>query len=364
MRGSLSHLYAVPHCVRVSPQGLEEANQSLNKNKNREDEEERMAADAEKRKRLLLANSVSNTGDATPTRRAKLLMLGDSGVGKSSLIMRWTLDSFSPSLVSTVGVNFKSRKVNIGSEAVQVQVWDTAGQEQFHKITTSYYKGAQGIMLVYDVTDTASLANIEYWIKNIKSHAADTVQVALIGNKTDLRPTAGSPTNAAEGTKKWCDTSRGQEIAQKYGIPFFETSAKESYNVEVAFLTLVEHIVESGGGGTTTAHAHAQSNGLGHTAPGGIAAGAPGSAAGGVTGRSIVEKASEKARMFGGAFKRTPSASAPAGKGGSPPPLPQASAGATGAGSGAGTPASPASGEGSVDGADPNGVDKEKCVIS
>jgi small GTP-binding protein len=79
-------------------------------------------------------------------------------------------------------------KVNVKGEQTQVQVWDTAGQQQFHKITTSYYKGAQGIMLVFDITDQSSLDNMEYWIKNIKSHASDSVHVALIGNKCDLLP--------------------------------------------------------------------------------------------------------------------------------------------------------------------------------
>lgn len=111
-----------------------------------------MAADAEKRKRLLLSNSTRNSisnkdgtlslNDSAANRRVKILMLGDSGVGKSSLILRWTLDTFSPSLTSTVGVNFKSRKINVANELTQVQVWDTAGQEHFHKITTSYYKGS------------------------------------------------------------------------------------------------------------------------------------------------------------------------------------------------------------------------------
>jgi Ras-related protein Rab-8A len=172
------------------------------------------------------------------TRRTKILMLGDSGVGKSSLILRWTMDTFSPSLTSTVGVNFKSKKVTVANELTQVQVWDTAGQENFHKITTSYYKGAQGILLVYDVTDRKTLENVEYWIKNIKSHASDTVQIALIGNKTDVRV-------SEHHNITHCATERGQAVATKFGIPFFETSAKDSMNVDHAFLTLVQLIVES-----------------------------------------------------------------------------------------------------------------------
>lgn len=201
-----------------------------------------MAADAEKRKRMLAAsNHLPTSKDAEPNRRVKLLLLGDSGVGKSSLIMRWTLDSFSPSLTSTVGVNFKSKKINYSGELIQVQVWDTAGQENFHKITTSYYKGAQGIMLVYDVADQKSLDNVEYWIKNIKAHASDSVQVVLVGNKIDLRQVIDSNTGAL---MKCVDTERGKEIAKKFSVPFFEASAKDSSHVDEAFLTLVHQIIE------------------------------------------------------------------------------------------------------------------------
>lgn len=165
-------------------------------------------------------------------------MLGDSGVGKSSLIIRWTADTFSTDLVGTVGVNFKTRKVTVLEESIQVQVWDTAGQEQFHKITTSYYKGANGIMLVYDVSDKRSVDNVEYWVRNIKSHASDCVQVALIGNKVDLRLV--DPTRCVE-------TSHGLNFSAKFGVPYFETSAKDSTNVEEAFHTLITNILSSDG---------------------------------------------------------------------------------------------------------------------
>lgn len=231
----------LPHReVAALQKGLEEATQCYSKSQTREDEEERMAADAEKRKRMLAAATHQQTNqispDSEPSRRIKLLLLGDSGVGKSSLILRWTLDAFSPSMISTVGVNFKTRKILHNNEIVQVQVWDTAGQEQFHKITTSYYKGAQGIMLVYDVSDVKKLENVEYWIKNIKSHASDSVQVVLVGNKIDLR--------TSDPHRPCIDTERGKEIARRFSVPFFETSAKESSHVDEAFTTLVAQIID------------------------------------------------------------------------------------------------------------------------
>jgi small GTP-binding protein len=194
-------------------------------------------AEQEKNRRKNNFSQAPLIGSDPQMRRVKILLLGDSGVGKSSLILRWTADTFSPTLVGTVGVNFKSKKVVIKTEAIQVQVRDTAGQEQFHKITTSYYKGANGIMVVYDVSDKKSLDNVEYWVKNIKSHATDAVQVVIVGNKTDLR--------TADNKDNCFDADVGKEFSNKYGVPYFETSAKDSTNVDDAFVTLVKAILSS-----------------------------------------------------------------------------------------------------------------------
>jgi small GTP-binding protein len=222
--------------------GLEEASHSRNKDQLREEEEEKRAAESERKKRTsavgLIQLPTAAGGTDPPLRRVKILLLGDSGVGKSSLILRWTMDKFSPTLVGTVGVNFKTKKVNVvDDEQVLVQVWDTAGQEQFHKITTSYYKGANGIMLVYDVSDRQSMENVEYWVKNIKSHATDSVQVVLVGNKSDLR--------TPESIDRCSDPDVGKKFSVKYGVPYFETSAKESINVDEAFMTVVNNTIVS-----------------------------------------------------------------------------------------------------------------------
>lgn len=213
--------------------GLEEHAQTRNHDQVQEEEEERRAAAVEKQSRTTVSSAAAAIGAEPPLRRVKILMLGDSGVGKSSLINRWTMDTFSPTLVSTVGVDFKAKKVALDGENLNVQVWDTAGQEHFHKITQSYYKGANGIMLIFDVSDKLTLENVEYWVKNIKKHALDSVHVALVGNKTDLR----------DGSDKCCDSDAGRNVALKFGVPYFETSAKEAVNVDEAFLTVLRCIV-------------------------------------------------------------------------------------------------------------------------
>ena len=235
--------------LKTINQGLEQAT-SKNKNQQKEEEEERRAAELEKKKRASVS-SATPIGVDPPLRRYKILLLGDSGVGKSSLICRWTLDSFSATLLGTVGVDFKAKKVNIENENFQIQVWDTAGQEQFHKITTSYYKGANGIMLVYDVTDEKSANEVGYWMKNIKSHAADNVAVVMVANKADLLY-----------GKESVILTAGKNNARKYEVPHFITSAKDSSGVDDAFISLVKLIVNSDASMKPKSHlAHQVSNG-------------------------------------------------------------------------------------------------------
>jgi len=106
----------------------------------------------------------------------KLLMIGDSGVGKSCLLLRFSDDSFTTSFITTIGIDFKIKAVEIDGKRVKLQIWDTAGQERFRTITTAYYRGAMGILLVYDITDEQSFLNIRNWIRNIEQHATDSVQ--------------------------------------------------------------------------------------------------------------------------------------------------------------------------------------------
>ncbi|KAL4189015.1 hypothetical protein AMTRI_Chr08g204860 [Amborella trichopoda] len=171
----------------------------------------------------------------------KLLLIGDSGVGKSCLLLRFSDDSFTTSFITTIGIDslikknfridFKIRTIELDGKRIKLQIWDTAGQERFRTITTAYYRGAMGILLVYDVTDESSFNNIRNWIRNIEQHASDNVNKILVGNKADM-----------DESKRAVPTSRGQALADEYGIKFFETSAKTNLNVEQVFFSIARDI--------------------------------------------------------------------------------------------------------------------------
>ncbi|RZC59667.1 hypothetical protein C5167_006971 [Papaver somniferum] len=188
---------------------------------------------------------------ATPPARAradydyliKLLLIGDSGVGKSCLLLRFSDGSFTTSFITTIGIDFKIRNIEFDSKRIKLQIWDTAGQERFRTITTAYYRGAMGILLVYDVTDESSfnisamlivaLTDIRNWIRNIEQHASDNVNKVLVGNKADM-----------DESKRAVPTPKGQALADEYGIKFFETSAKTNLNVEQVFFSIARDIKE------------------------------------------------------------------------------------------------------------------------
>mmetsp|Transcript_20454 Transcript_20454/g.47836 ORF Transcript_20454/g.47836 Transcript_20454/m.47836 type:complete len:210 (-) Transcript_20454:230-859(-) len=162
----------------------------------------------------------------------KLLLIGDSGVGKSCLLLRFSDDAFNTSFITTIGIDFKIRTVELDGKRCKLQIWDTAGQERFRTITTAYYRGAMGILLVYDITDEQSFSNIRNWMRQIEQHASDSVNKVLIGNKCDMVE------------KKKVDTARGQALADEFGVKFFETSAKNNIMVEQAFLTIARDVMK------------------------------------------------------------------------------------------------------------------------
>ncbi|KAI3918344.1 hypothetical protein MKX01_041664 [Papaver californicum] len=160
----------------------------------------------------------------------KLLLIGDSSVGKSCLLLRFSDDSFVESHISTIGVDFKISTLELEGKTVKLQIWDTAGQERFRTITSSYYRGAHGIIIVYDVTEKESFDNVKQWLSEIDRYANDTVCKLLVGNKCDLVE------------EKEVETETAKAFADKLGISFLETSAKDSINVEQIFLTMAAEI--------------------------------------------------------------------------------------------------------------------------
>ena len=164
----------------------------------------------------------------------KLVMIGDSGVGKTSLYEGYSNDQYPYwPVISNIGVDFRIRTITLEGKTVKLQIWDTAGQERFRTVTSSYYRGASGILLVYDVTCEDSFKNVRMWMNEVDimtSPASRNAQVIILGNKTDLTDL------------RKVSTERGRMMAEEYGLKFIETNAQTGDNVEQAFLTLVKDI--------------------------------------------------------------------------------------------------------------------------
>mmetsp|Transcript_22688 Transcript_22688/g.25573 ORF Transcript_22688/g.25573 Transcript_22688/m.25573 type:complete len:204 (+) Transcript_22688:160-771(+) len=160
----------------------------------------------------------------------KLLLIGDSGVGKSCLLVRFADNSYSDNYISTIGVDFKIRTIDVDGKTIKLQIWDTAGQERFRTITSSYYRGAHGIIVVYDVTEPQSFKNVQNWMQEIDRYASDSVNKLLVGNKCD------------DAENRAVSYDEGKDLADQFGLQFLETSAKASTNVEEAFLTMAKEI--------------------------------------------------------------------------------------------------------------------------
>jgi len=160
----------------------------------------------------------------------KLVLIGDSGVGKSCLLLRFADDTYTESHISTIGVDFKIRTIQLDGKTIKLQIWDTAGQERFRTITSSYYRGAHGIIVVYDTTDSETFEHVKTWLHEIERYASENVNKLLVGNKSDLT------------TKRQVETEAAKEFADSASIPFLETSAKNATNVEDAFMTMAGEI--------------------------------------------------------------------------------------------------------------------------
>lgn len=160
----------------------------------------------------------------------KVVLIGDSAVGKSQILSRFARDEFSLDSKATIGVEFQTRTVVIDHKSVKAQIWDTAGQERYRAVTSAYYRGAVGAMLVYDITKRQTFDHVPRWLEELRNHADNNIVIMLVGNKCDLDNLRAVPTEDAK------------EFAQKEGLFFLETSAMEATNVETAFLTVLTEI--------------------------------------------------------------------------------------------------------------------------
>ena len=167
----------------------------------------------------------------------RLVLIGDSGVGKTAILLRFSDNMFNSSFISTIGIDFRIKTIEVSGKRVKLQIWDTAGQEQFHSVASSYYRNAHGIMLIYDITSAESFIHISKWVTNISRNAPTNVKQVLVGNKCDVD----------EG-KRVIEKTRGKMLAQELDMPFLETSAKSDVNIDTLFELITMDIMESDAG--------------------------------------------------------------------------------------------------------------------
>ncbi|EHA8587270.1 ras-related protein RABA3 [Cocos nucifera] len=160
----------------------------------------------------------------------KIVVVGDSAVGKTQLLGRFTKDEFCFDSKSTIGVEFQTRTITLNRKRIKAQIWDTAGQERYRAVTSAYYRGALGAMLVYDITNRQTFDHVARWVEELRAHADNSIVVMLIGNKADL------------AARRAVSTEDAMEFAEEQGLFFSEASALSGENVESAFLRILEEI--------------------------------------------------------------------------------------------------------------------------
>lgn len=163
----------------------------------------------------------------------RLLLLGDSGVGKTCMLRRFTESEFDASHISTIGVDFKMKTLDIDGVKVRVQIWDTAGQERYQTITKQYYRRAQGIIFVYDITNAPSFQHLAKWVSDVDEFVPDKVQRIMVGNKSD------------EELRRQVTREQGRKLAENYGMEFFESSASDSSNIIESFTRVTELVLQA-----------------------------------------------------------------------------------------------------------------------
>lgn len=178
----------------------------------------------------------------------KVVLIGDSGVGKSNLLSRFTRNEFNLESKSTIGVEFATKSIEVESKTIKAQIWDTAGQERYRAITSAYYRGAVGALLVYDISKKLTFENVERWLKELRDHAEPNIVVMLVGNKSDLRH------------RRAVSTEEAMAFAEANNLAFIETSALDATGVDNAFQQILTEIyrlmsrknIQSDGAASTT----------------------------------------------------------------------------------------------------------------
>jgi len=162
----------------------------------------------------------------------KILLIGDSGVGKSWLLNRFTDNIFTENYISTIGVDFKIKTVEIDGKTIKLQIWDTAGQERFRVITSAYYRGAHGVLIVYDLSNDTTFKNIKFWLDELDKYASENISKMIIGNKCDI-------------LKREVDYSVAREFADSLNIPYIESSAKTGTNIDKVFTDIAYNLAHN-----------------------------------------------------------------------------------------------------------------------
>lgn len=158
-----------------------------------------------------------------PPREVKVVLLGDTGVGKSSIVLRFVTNSFEKYSESTIGASFMSKLIQVGASPIKFQIWDTAGQEKYHSLAPMYYRGAAAAIVVYDITQASSFVTLKNWVKELKTLGPENIVIAVCGNKTDLED------------RREVSKDEAEHFANEIDGVFFETSAKTAVNVQRMF---------------------------------------------------------------------------------------------------------------------------------